>query len=175
MFATTLPYRQSHRHFSHAMAIHPLGLLRWEDNDNARRTIRATLALLDTVGPGEWCGYSYSWLGNMKARAKDGDGAARALSIARAFCTSNGFHVNGDQTSQATQPPYRPFTLEELHSRQGFRRCCAELPDRSALPAVPAHGRISQYTLRAEELSSARSVRAVRKATITAEKRGPPS
>jgi alpha-L-fucosidase 2 len=50
----------------------------------------------------------------MKARARDGDGAAQALSIfARAFCTSNSFHVNGDQTrSGYSGYTYRPFTLE---------------------------------------------------------------
>jgi alpha-L-fucosidase 2 len=180
-FAATLPYRQSHRHFSHAMAIHPLGLVRWEDGDNARRTIRATLALLDTVGPREWCGYSYSWLGNMKARAKDGEGAARALSIfARAFCTSNGFHVNGDQTKSGySNYTYRPFTLE---GNFAFAAGLQEMLLQSyagqieVFPAVPASWKeLSFRTLRAEGaflVSAKREGGQVAEVTITAEKRG---
>ena len=114
MFAPTLPYAQSHRHFSHMMAIHPLGLIKWEDGPEAQSIIKNTIALLDKVGPDYWCGYSYSWLANIKARAKDGEGAAKDLSIfAKAFCLPNSFHVNGDQTkSGLSKFTYRPFTLE---------------------------------------------------------------
>lgn len=114
MFARTLPYNESHRHFSHLMAIHPLGLIKWEDGEQARKTITNTIALLDKVGPDWWCGYSYSWLANLKARAKDGAGARDALAtFARAFCLPNSFHANGDQTkSGLSKFTYRPFTLE---------------------------------------------------------------
>lgn len=66
------------------------------------------------MGPDWWCGYSYSWLGNIKARAFDGDGAAEALRIfARDFCLPNSFHVNGDQSGTGkSKMTYRPFTLE---------------------------------------------------------------
>lgn len=114
MFAPDLPYAESHRHFSHLMAIHPLGLIKWEDGEKAQSIIKNTIALLDKVGPDYWCGYSYSWLANLKARAKDGEGAAKALDIfARAFCLPNSFHANGDQTkSGLSKFTYRPFTLE---------------------------------------------------------------
>lgn len=114
MFARTLPYNESHRHFSHLMAIHPLGLIQWEDGEQAQKTITGTIALLDKIGPDWWCGYSYSWLANLKARAKDGAGARDALAIfARAFCLPNSFHANGDQTkSGLSKFTYRPFTLE---------------------------------------------------------------
>lgn len=114
MFAPSLPYNESHRHFSHLMAIHPLGLIRWEDGEKAQAIIANTIKLLDKVGPDWWCGYSYSWLGNIKARAKDGEGAAKALEIfAKAFCLKNSFHVNGDQTKSGySKFTYRPFTLE---------------------------------------------------------------
>jgi alpha-L-fucosidase 2 len=61
------------------MAIHPLGLIKWEDGEKAQSIIRNSIKMLDSVGPDYWCGYSYSWLGNLKARAKDGAGAAKAL------------------------------------------------------------------------------------------------
>ena len=79
-----------------------------------REIIKATIKRLDEVGPDWWCGYSYSWLGNLKARAMDGEGAAEALrTFSECFCLRNTFHVNGDQTkSGKSMYTYRPFTLE---------------------------------------------------------------
>lgn len=114
MFAKNTPYHESHRHLSHLMAIHPLGLIDWSKGENDREIIRHTIANLDSIGAGAWVGYSYSWLGNVKARALDGQGAAEALRIfAEAFCLPNSFHVNGDQTGKGySNFTYRPFTLE---------------------------------------------------------------
>jgi len=113
-FAPGLNYKESHRHFSHMMAIHPLGLIKWEDGAKAQSIIKNTIQLLDKIGTDYWCGYSYSWLANMKARAKDGAGAAKDLQIfAKAFCSINSFHLNGDQTKTGLSKfQYRPFTLE---------------------------------------------------------------
>jgi len=106
-FAPTMAYNQSHRHFSHMMATHPLGLIKWEDGLKSQRIIKNSIHLLDSIGPDEWCGYSYSWLANMKARAKDGDGAAKDLRIfAKAFCSVNSFHLNGDQKNSAGLPQF---------------------------------------------------------------------
>lgn len=114
MITPTLPYSKSHRHFSHSMAIHPLGLIKWEDGEKSQLVIKNTIGLLDSIGPDYWCGYSYSWIANIKARAKDGEGAAKDLEIfAKAFCLKNSFHVNGDQTKSGySKFQYRPFTLE---------------------------------------------------------------
>jgi hypothetical protein len=156
MFAPSLSYNESHRHFSHAMAIYPLGLIRWEDGARSKEIIHNTLDRLDSVGPAAWCGYSYAWLACLKARAKDGDGALRALSIfARAFCSPNSFHLNGDQTRSGYSGfTYRPFTLEGnfafaagvqemlLQSYAGFIE---------VFPAVPEGWKdVSFTTLRAE-------------------------
>lgn len=113
-FAKGYPYNESHRHFSHAMAIHPMGLIDWSDGEKSQHIIRATLKRLDEVGPDYWTGYSYSWLANMKTRAFDGKGAAQALrTFAECFCLKNTFHANGDQTkSGKSRFTYRPFTLE---------------------------------------------------------------
>lgn len=113
-FSKYLPYNESHRHFSHLMAIHPLGEIRWENGAVDQEIIMNSLKLLNKVGPASWCGYSYAWEGNLKARAKDGDGAAAALTdFATAFCSTNSFHLNGDQTkSGKSNFTYRPFTLE---------------------------------------------------------------
>ena len=114
MIAPDYPYATSHRHFSNTMAIHPLGLIKWEDSEESKNIIRSSIKLLDSVGPKMWCGYSYAWLGNLKARAKDGEGAAKALNIfSTAFCSTNSFHLNGDQTKSGYSDfVYRPFTLE---------------------------------------------------------------
>ncbi|MCP3893062.1 MAG: hypothetical protein GY706_00305 [Bacteroides sp.] len=113
-FAEGYPYHASHRHFSHAMAIHPLGLIDWSDGEESQRIIRATLKKLEDYGPDYWTGYSYSWFANMKARAFDGEGAAEALrTFAQCFCLKNTFHVNGDQSGTGKSKfTYRPFTLE---------------------------------------------------------------
>lgn len=114
VFAKGFPYDASHRHFSHAMAFHPLGLLDWSQGDSSRHIIKATIKKLGDYGPDYWTGYSYSWFANMKARAFDGEGAAEALrTFAECFCLKNTFHVNGDQTkSGKSRFTYRPFTLE---------------------------------------------------------------
>ncbi len=103
----------SHRHFSHLMAIHPLGILDWE-NKTDRLVIEGSLADLERLGPGQWCGYSYSWLASMYARDMNGAKASEALRIfATCFCSPNSFHLNGDQSKTGKSSfTYRPFTLE---------------------------------------------------------------
>ena len=113
-YAKGFPYDKSHRHFSHLIAFHPLGLVDWSKGEKDQQIIKSTIATLDKIGPDWWCGYSYSWLGNIKARAFDGKGAAEALRIfATDFCLQNSFHVNGDQSGTGKSKfTYRPFTLE---------------------------------------------------------------
>lgn len=114
MFAKDHPYNESHRHFSNAMAVMPLSIFDVTESQESKRVVKETIRKLDEVGPDFWCGYSYSWLANMKARALDGEGAYRALNIfATCFVLRNGFHVNGDQSKSGKSTfLYRPFTLE---------------------------------------------------------------
>ena len=113
-FAKGTSYTGSHRHFSHAMAFHPLGLIDWSDGEKAQHTIKATIKKLEDVGPAWWVGYSYTWLANMYARVFDGEKAAATLrTFAQCFCLKNTFHANGDQTGTGKSNfRYRPFTLE---------------------------------------------------------------
>jgi hypothetical protein len=96
------------------MAFHPLGLIDWSHGEKDQSIIKATLEKLHQVGPDWWCGYSYSWLGNLEARAFHGQEAYEALTtFAKCFCLKNSFHANGDQTkSGKSKFTYRPFTLE---------------------------------------------------------------
>ncbi|MDP4206918.1 MAG: hypothetical protein Q8859_13090, partial [Bacteroidota bacterium] len=143
--------------------------------------IRNSIHLLDSIGPANWCGYSYSWLANLKARAKDGDGAAKSLEIfAKAFCSENSFHLNGDQTKSGYSTfTYSPFTLE------GNFACAAGLQEMllqsyagfiEIMPAVPTSWKdISFQKLRAEGafLISARKAKGqIEEVVISSEKGG---
>jgi alpha-L-fucosidase 2 len=113
-FAPNYPYAQSHRHFSHLMAFHPLGIIDWSNGEEDQQIINATLETLTEVGSDWWTGYSFSWQGNLYARAFMGEKAAEALRIfAENFCLPNSFHVNGEQHNRGySKFKYRPFTLE---------------------------------------------------------------
>jgi len=113
-FARGIPYAASHRHFSHAMALHPLDLINIRGSEAERETTLATLRVIEEHGTRQWVGYSFAWMACMLARAERGDDALRYLSTyANAFTSRNGFHLNGDQTGgEHSDFTYRPFTLE---------------------------------------------------------------
>ncbi len=175
------PLEASHRHFSHLMAIHPLGLVDPSGGEADRRTVRAALDELDRLGPDWWCGYSYSWLGNLAARAMDGDKAAEALRVfGECFCLPNSFHVNGDQCRKGhSKFTYRPFTLE---GNFAFAAAVQEMLLQShagvvrVFPAVPSSwDDIAFETLRARGaflVSAERRGGSVRKIEVTSEKGG---
>jgi len=114
VFAPGFPYNESHRHFSHLMAYHPLNLIDYSNGEIDQKIIDNTLRNLEKQGTDYWVGYSFSWQGNLYARAFDGNNAARVLKIfAQCFCLRNSFHVNGDQCKAGhSTMQYRPFTLE---------------------------------------------------------------
>jgi alpha-L-fucosidase 2 len=114
LVATGHPLGESHRHFSHLMAIHPLGLVRWENGEADRKIIQAALQEMDETGTKAWCGYSFAWETSLAARARNAERAERALqTFSEAFCLRNSFHANGDQSGKGySNFTYRPFTLE---------------------------------------------------------------
>ena len=105
---------ESHRHHSHLMSIHPLGLITIEGPDRDRTIIGASLKQIEELGTRNWCGYSFSWMACIAARAGKPDMALSNLDIfVNAFTSRNGFHLNGDQRGgQYSNFTYRPFTLE---------------------------------------------------------------
>ncbi len=104
---------ESHRHLSPYMAIYPLNLLDIEKEED-KRIIEKSLNHIEQKGTRAWCGYSFSWMGTIYARAKKADSAVKMLQIfATNFCAVNSFHLNGDQRGgQYSGFTYRPFTLE---------------------------------------------------------------
>lgn len=112
--APNYPLTYTHRHLSNLLAIHPLGLLDVSQGSETERLIRRSIHHFEEQGTRGWVGYTYTWLANLHARVFDGDAAARALHIfAKAFCSPNSFHLNGDQLKKGYSGfTYRPFTLE---------------------------------------------------------------
>lgn len=156
LVAKEYPLPSSHRHFSHLMAIHPLGLLNMEQGEEAQRTIRASLAELDRLGSSAWCGYSFAWLASLAARAGEGARAEKALDIfSTAFTLRNSFHCNGDQSGKGYSTfTYRPFTLEgNFAAAEGLQEMLLQshTPLLEVFPAVPESWQdVSFRTLRAE-------------------------
>ncbi|MCF6332349.1 MAG: hypothetical protein L3J11_03615 [Draconibacterium sp.] len=114
MVAPGHKYKESHRHFSHLLAFHPLGIIDYSNGEADRKLIDNSLNHLLEVGSSLYVGYSFSWLANLQARVFDGEGAAKTLRIfAENFCLPNSFHVNGEQHNRGyTRSNYRIFTLE---------------------------------------------------------------
>jgi len=156
LVAKDYPLPFSHRHFSHLMAFHPLGLICWEDGPGNQAIIKASMADLEAKGTSQWCGYSFSWLASLAARARDGDKAAKALEIfASAFCLRNSFHCNGDQSGKGySNFRYRPFTLEgNFASAAGLNEMLLQSYSGTIriFPAIPTDWKeVSFKTLRAE-------------------------
>ncbi len=145
----------SHRHLSPYMAIYPLCLLD-ADNSTDASIIKNSLRHMESLGTREWCGYSFSWMACLYARAKEADSAVKQLQIfASNFCSINSFHLNGDQKGgQYSSYTYRPFTLEgNFAFAQGVHELLIQNHQDviEIFPAVPDNWQnVSFTTLRAE-------------------------
>jgi alpha-L-fucosidase 2 len=145
----------SHRHMSPFMAIYPLCLL---DIDRPADSviIKKSLRHIESLGTREWCGYSFSWMACLYARAKEATNAVRQLQIfASNFCSINSFHLNGDQKGgQYSNATYRPFTLEgNFAFAQGIHELLLQNHDDviEIFPSVPDEWKnVSFKTLRAQ-------------------------
>ena len=181
LFAPGFPYNDSHRHFSHLIAFHPLGIVDFSKGKKDQEIIKHTLENLEKRGPDNWCGYSYSWLGNLYARAFDGEKAAETLrTFANCFCLKNSFHVNGDQSkSGKSKFTYRPFTLEgNFAFASGIQEMLLQSHTEvvKLFPAIPAVWQNARFkNLRAQGaflISASKENGTVNKVQITAEKGG---
>jgi alpha-L-fucosidase 2 len=156
-------------------------MIRWENGPRDQAIIKASLAELEAKGTGAWCGYSFAWLANLAARARDGEKAEKALQIfAEAFCLRNSFHCNGDQSGKGYSSfRYRPFTLEgNFAAAAGLQEMLLQSYSGTVrvFPAVPASWRNALFrNLRAEGafvVSAEREDGATHSVEIIAEKGG---
>lgn len=155
LVATGEPLPGSHRHFSHLMAIHPLGIVSTEGGAAQRRIVDSSLRELREKGTDWWTGYSFAWLANLKARVGDGEGAEQGLMDFTKFVLRNSFHANGQQTGTGLSKfTYRPFTLEgNFAAAAGLQEMLIQSHDGvlRIFPAVPADWKDVSFTrLRAE-------------------------
>jgi alpha-L-fucosidase 2 len=180
-FAPDYPYAESHRHFSHLVGWHPLGLIDWSNGEKEQKIIAETLKNLEKTGPDWWCGYSYSWQGNLYARALMGDKAAETLRIfSENFCLPNSFHVNGEQFNKGySKFKYRPFTLEgNFAFASGIQEMLLQSHTGTIaiFPAIPvAWNDVSFHTMRCQGaflVSAGMKEGKTRQVTIVAEKGG---
>ena len=156
LVAPGLPLPDTHRHLSHTMAIHPLGLIKSEHGEAARQTIEASLDGHERAGVGDWCGYTYAWLANHRARLGDGSRAERALEIfSTAFTLRSSFHCNGDTTGLGYSDwTYKPMTLEgNFAAAAGLQEMLLQSHNDviAVFPAIPENWKDATFTdLRAE-------------------------
>lgn len=149
--APNYPLNYTHRHLSNMLAIHPLGLIDVSQGREARRLIERSIHHFQEMGTEGWVGYTYTWLANLQARVFNGDAAARSLHIfAKAFCSPNSFHLNGDQLKKGYSGfTYRPFTLE---GNFAFASALQEMLLQShtgvirVFPAVPEYWQNASFT-----------------------------
>ncbi len=147
--ARGVPLKSSHRHFSHALAIHPLGNLdpRLEAD---RKVIEATLDRIDALGTRAWVGYSFAWNAAMNAVAGRGDRALQRLEQYLLCTGPNGFHLNGQQRGESvTGFTYRPFTLEgNFLAMDALHRMLLDgrLDGLRVFPAMPEDWPDAQFT-----------------------------
>jgi alpha-L-fucosidase 2 len=138
------PLSHSHRHHSHLMAIHPLGLINVDGTDEDRAIIRDSLHEIRVKGTGEWTGWAFPWMSLIASRAGYGNMSWQMLDMyANAFIKPNTFHVNGDpRIFGVSLFDYEPMTLEAgfgaaaatmemlLQSWGGTIRLFPTMPDR---------------------------------------------
>ena len=133
---------ESHRHISHAMAVHPLRLMRYEGE--GRELIDRTVEHLKKLGVYHWTGYTVAWMAEFFAIQGNGEAARYALrSFLENYCSPNGFHLNWDYMDRGLGRWHgRPFTLEgnmiAMDAVQEMLLQC-ENGELRVFPAIPEH------------------------------------
>ena len=104
---------ESHRHFSHLMAIHPLRQIRYE-SDEEKHIIDGSIKATEELGIYYYVGYSFCLLAELYVVQRNAEKAYNILdTFWNYFCLPNGFHANGDYKHRFIMNwDYRPVTLE---------------------------------------------------------------
>jgi len=143
--AADRPMSHSHRHLSHLMAIHPLGLITIDGNDTDRAIIRDSITDLRYQGTGQWAGHTMPSASMIASRAGYGNMAWQMLDMyANLFIRPNTMHINRDVRKFGLSyfDHTQPMTLEGgfataaalmemlLQSYNGTIRVFPSMPDR---------------------------------------------
>ncbi len=106
---------ESHRHFSHLLALYPLHLINY-DTKKHKELYKNSLKQIEDLGTDKWVGFSFCMAAQIYAMAENGGKAYENLfKFADGFVGENGFHLNGDFKNKGYSDfKYRPFTLEAL-------------------------------------------------------------
>lgn len=112
--AAGVPITHSHRHHSHLMGIHPLGIINRDGSKTERDLIHGSLYRIRQLGPGEWTGWAFPWMALIAARAGYGNTTWQMLdAYANSFIRPNTLHINGDpRIFGLSMFSYDPMTLE---------------------------------------------------------------
>ena len=107
------PLTESHRHFTHLLAIYPLGILHIEGSGSDRKLIADSLANIRWKGTGAWTGWSFPWMSLIASRSGEPYMAWNMLQEYFRFISTNTFHLNGDPRHFGDSGfDYKPMTLE---------------------------------------------------------------
>ena len=91
------PLSHSHRHHSHLMPIHPLGLLNINGGEEERSLINRSINTWLREGFGEWIGEVFPWASLIASRIQKGNMAFMFLEhYAKAFISENTLNMNSD-------------------------------------------------------------------------------
>ncbi len=106
---------ESHRHFSHLLALYPLHLINYDTKEH-KKIYENSLKQIENLGTDNWVGFSFCMAAQIYAMAENGEKSYENLfKFADGFVGENGFHLNGDFKNRGySNYKYRPFTLESL-------------------------------------------------------------
>ena len=143
MITAKEPLWESHRHFAHLMPVFPLNQCQYNRSLEEKKCIDDSIRTLEHFGRGEWVGFSFAWMAEIYAKARNGEGAAYQLrGFFEHLCSQNGFHLNGDfRHTGITAMHYRPFTLESnMCAADAVQEMLMQCYDGTicVFPAVPA-------------------------------------
>ena len=134
---------ESHRHFSHVMAICPMEQYRYTRSPEEKKIIDDSIRHLEELGMSAWCGFSFTWMAELYARAFNGEGAAFQLkAFFEYICSQNGFDLNHDFRNTGLLAGHgRPFTLEtNMYAADAVQEMLMQCYDGTirVFPAIPA-------------------------------------
>jgi len=106
------PLQESHRHHSHLMGIHPLGVLTIEGTDEEKELIERSMTNLRWKGTGAWSGCSFLWASLIASRAGHKQMAWKMLRDYFCFIRPSSLHVNRDPRKFGVKAGTAPMTIE---------------------------------------------------------------